>query len=135
MSLSVAQKRLLRALMKNRSREELKALFALIRCNGDRALFAAMAPTRKKSRRRADPRLDALKRALKRLMAPSAEKAGMLVEHMAATHRRKLAFEVKGLADAARRLRAADFTDAQIQAGAESLIAHLAKLHGRETVV
>jgi hypothetical protein len=58
-----------------------------------------------------------------------------LCEHIARKHRRKLDIEPKGLADAARQLRA-KFSDDQIRTGAQSLVAHLAKLYGdRETVV
>lgn len=135
MSLDAAQKQLLRAVALKRSRAQLTALFATIRANDDRALFAALAPAKKKSRRQGDPLVRALEQTLKPVLAPAPEKAEMLVEHLAKKHRRPLAFEAKGLADAARRLRAAKFTDAQIRAGAQSLVAHLAKLHGRETVV
>ncbi len=134
MSLDVAQKRILRAVARKRSRAELKALFAAIRSNDDRTLFAALAPA-KKAKRAGDPLIRSLEQSLQRVLAPSAEKAEMLVEHLAKKHRRKISFEAKGLADAARRLRAAKFSDAQIRAGAERLVAHLAKLHGRETVV
>jgi hypothetical protein len=67
-------------------------------------------------------------------MGPAREKADLLVEHLARKHRRKLAFEPRGLADAARQLRTR-FTDEQIRTGAQSLMAQLAKLYGdRETV-
>jgi hypothetical protein len=76
-----------------------------------------------------------LEATLRPIMGPAAEKAELLVEHLAKKHRRKLAFTPKGLADAARQLRGA-FSDEQIGAGAKSLVTHLAKLYGdRETVV
>ena len=134
MSLDAAQKQLLRAVARKRSRAQLKALFAAIRANDDRALFAALTPA-KKAKRKGDPLIRALELTLKPVLAPAIEKAEMLIEHLAKKHRRKLAFEASGIADAARRLRVAKFSDAQIRAGAESLVAHLAKLHGRETVV
>jgi hypothetical protein len=68
-------------------------------------------------------------------MAPAREKAVLLVKHIARKHRRKLAFEAKGLAEAARQLRVR-FSDAQIEAAARSLLAQLASRHGqRDTVV
>ena len=42
---------LLRAALKNRSRGELKTLFAAIRASDDRALLAALAPPKKKAKR------------------------------------------------------------------------------------
>jgi hypothetical protein len=135
MSLDAAQKQLLRAISRKRPRMELRRLFAAIRAHDDRALFAALATAKKKTRRKADPLVRDLDLALKPVLAPAAEKAEMLVEHLAKTHRRKLAFEAKGLADVARRCRAAKLRDEQILAGAKALVAHLAKLHGRETVV
>lgn len=135
MSLDDAQKRLLRGVARRRTRAQLKALFAAIRSNDERALFAALVQTKDKPKRASDPLVRALEQALKPVLARGAEKAEMLVEHLAQTHRCQLGFQAKGLADAARRLRAAKFSDAQIRAGAESLVAHLSKLHGRETVV
>ncbi|GIK48146.1 MAG: hypothetical protein KJZ75_08495 [Hyphomonadaceae bacterium] len=135
MKLAPAQAKALRALARNRSRAELKALFAAIRQNDDRALLAAIAPAKKAAKRKGDPLVRELEQTLKPLMAPSQEKADLLIEHIAKKHRRKLALRPRGLADAARQLRA-KFTDAQISAGAKSLMAHLAKLYGdRETVV
>jgi hypothetical protein len=135
MSLAPAQKQLMRAALSKRSRTELKRLFTIIRANTDRALFAALSPPKKKAKRAVDPLVRDLELALKPVLASAAEKADMLVEHLAKKHRRKLAFEAKGLADAARRLRAAKLSDEQIRAGAVALVAQLAKLHGRETVV
>ena len=135
MSLPKAQKQILRAALKKRSRLELKTLFATIRGHDDGALLAALAPARKKPKRARDPLLADLALALKPILAPSAEKADMLVEHLAKKHRRKFSFEAKGVADAARRLRAANLTDDEIRAGASALVSLLAKLHGRETVV
>jgi hypothetical protein len=85
--------------------------------------------------RAGDPLLREIEQTLKPLVARSAEKAEMLVEHLEKKHQRTLGFEPKGLADAVRRLRAAGLSDDQVRAGAKSLMAHLAKLHGRETVV
>jgi hypothetical protein len=87
------------------------------------------------SKRLADPLVRDLALTLKPLLAPAAEKADMLVEHLGKTQQLMFAFEPKGLADAVRRLRAAKLSDAQISEGAKSLMAHLAALHGGETVV
>ncbi len=127
----------LRAAARGRSRAEMQSLFATIREHDDRALFAALAPKKKRrAERKGDVLVRDLNRTLKPLMGPAAEKADLLVEHLARKHRRKLAIEPKGLADAARQLRAEKLSDDQIRAGAESLRAQLAKLHGgRETVV
>ena len=135
MSLDAAQKQLLRAISRKRSRAELRRLFAAVRAHDDRVLFAALAPARAKTKRTGDPLVRDLELALKPVLAPAAEKAEMLVEHLAKKHRRNLAFNAKGLAHAARRCRAAKLSDEQILAGAKALVAHLAKLHGRETVV
>ncbi|HVK79657.1 MAG TPA: hypothetical protein VM915_03510 [Verrucomicrobiae bacterium] len=137
MKLDATQAKLLRTAFKGRSRAELKKLFALVRSQEDRALLAAALPTKKAApKRKGDPLVRELEQTLKPIMGPSAEKADMLIEHIAKKHRRKLAIEPKGLADAAKRLRASKFTDEQIRAGAQSLMAHLAKLYGdRETVV
>ena len=135
MSLDAAQKQLLRAVLKKRSRAELKTLFAAIRGNDDRALLGALASPKKKAKRAGDPLLRSVDQVLRPLLAPGAEKAEMLVEHLAKKHRRKLTITVNGLASAIRTLRAANLTDAQILAGANSLMAALAKLHGREAVV
>ncbi|HYD87536.1 MAG TPA: hypothetical protein VEA80_08690 [Vitreimonas sp.] len=131
------QSNALRALARNRSRAELKALFALIRRTDDRALLAAAAPAKKLTakRRKSDPLVRELEQTLKPIMGPAREKADLLIEHIAKKHRRKLSYQPKGLADAARQLRT-KFSDQQIRAGAESLMTHLAKLYGdRETVV
>jgi hypothetical protein len=126
---------MLRARLRKASRQELKALFALVRAHDDRALLAAVAPAKKKAAKRGDPLARDLEKALKPILAPAAEKAELLVEHMAKKHRRKLALAPRGLAEAARQLRA-NFSDEQIRAGAQSLVAQLAKLYGqRETVV
>jgi hypothetical protein len=137
MTVSPAQTKALRTLAKGRSRPELRKLFALIRASSDRELLALTPSTKKKKpKRRGDPLVSELQQALKPLLAPAAEKADMLVEHLAKKHRRKLAVAPKGLADAAKQLRAKKFTDDQIRAGAKSLVANLAKLYGdRETVV
>ena len=135
MSLDAAQRQLLRMVLKKRARAELKALFAAIRTHDDRTLLEALRTPKKKAKRRGDPLVAMLEATLKPVLAPAAEKAQMLVEHLAKKHRRKFAFEPKGLADAVRRLRLAKFSDAQIRAGGESLVAQLIRLHGRESVV
>ncbi len=128
------QSKALRAVIRKRPAAELKAAFALIRAQSDRVLLAAIAPPKKRSKSR-DPLLRELEHTLKPVIAPAQEKADMLVEHLAKKHRRKLDIAPKGMADAARLLRAR-FTDAQISAGAKSLMTQLAKLYGdRETVV
>lgn len=135
MKVDAAQTKLLRAALRGRSRVEMKRLFALVRAHDDRALLAAIAPAKKRAKRRADPLVRDLEQTLKPILGPSAEKADMLVEHLAKKHRRKLALAPKGLADAARQLRGR-FSDDQIRAGAKGLVTHLAKLYGdRETVV
>jgi|CXWL01.1.fsa_nt_gi hypothetical protein len=132
MSLGPAERKALKALCGKRGKPELKRLFALIRANSDRALLAGIAPARKRPVKSAPSLAD----AMRPLLAPASEKAELLVEHLAKKHRRKLDFAPKGLADAAKRLRAAGLSQAQIDAGAVSLLKELAKLHGtRETVV
>lgn len=138
MKLKADQAKRLRAALRKQTRAELKALFALVRANDDRTLLAAALPAKKKAKKpTGDPLVRDLTATLKPLMAPAQEKADLLVEHLAKKHRRKLAAAPapKGLADAARQLRR-KFSDAEISAGAKSLLAHLAKLYGdRETVV
>lgn len=136
MKLSPEQAKALRASLRGRSRAELKRLFALVRAHDDRTLLAAaLSPKKKPAKKRGDPLVRELETTLKPIMGPAQEKADMLIEHIAKKHRRKLAMAPKGLADAARQLRA-KFTDDQIRAGAQSLMTHLAKLYGdRETVV
>jgi hypothetical protein len=82
-----------------------------------------------------DPLVREVQQTLKPLLDPAAEKAAMLVEHLSKAHGRALVAEPKGLAGAIRQLRAAKFSDVQISEGAKALMADLAKLHGRETVV
>jgi cell division septum initiation protein DivIVA len=129
--------KLLRQTLRGRSRVELKRLFAAIRANEDPALLAALAPAKKRAaKRNADPLVRELEQTLKPILGPASEKADLLVEHLAKKHRRKLTIQAKGLADAARQLRAKNLTDDHIRAGAKSLIVHLAKLYGgSETVV
>ncbi|GAM99247.1 hypothetical protein U91I_02892 [alpha proteobacterium U9-1i] len=134
MSLDAAQRKALKALCGKRGKPELKRLFALIRAHNDRSLFAALAPARNPKSAR-DTLAGELARTLSPLVAPAAEKAELLVEHLARKHRRKLKLAPKGLAHATRALRT-HFTDAQIRTGAESLMKDLAKLYdARETVV
>lgn len=137
MKLSEDTAKLLRAACRGRSRAELKRLFAAIRAHQDRVLLAAVTPARKRTaKRKGDPLVRDLEQTLKPILGPAAEKADLLVEHLAKKHRRKLALTPKGLADAARQLRAKNVSDDQIRAGAKSLVAHLAKLYGgQETVV
>ncbi|MBY0566973.1 MAG: hypothetical protein K2P70_06660 [Hyphomonadaceae bacterium] len=136
MKLTAEQTKALKTLAKGRKPAELKKLFAAIRKIEDRALLAAIAPAKKKAaKRKADPLVRELEQTLKPIMGPAAEKADMLVEHIAKKHKRKLGIAPKGIADAAKQLRA-KFSDDQIRAGAQSLMSHLAKLYGdRETVV
>ena len=136
MKLTAEQTKALKTLAKGRKPAELKKLFAAIRKIEDRALLAAIAPAKKKAaKRKADPLVRELEQTLKPIMGPAAEKADMLVEHIAKKHKRKLGIAPKGIADAAKQLRA-KFSDEQIRAGAQSLMSHLAKLYGdRETVV
>lgn len=136
MTLTAEHVKALKALARGRSRPALKKVFAAVRAHDDKALFAAIAPAPKKAaKRKGDPLVRDLEQTLKPILGPAAEKADMLVEHIAKKHKRKLAFAPKGLADAAKQLRD-QFTDDQIRAGAKSLVAHLAKLYGeRETVV
>jgi hypothetical protein len=130
-----AQAELLRAALRGRSRTELKRIFATIRASSDQTLFAAIAPPKKRAKKRGDPLTRDLERTLKPILGPSAEKADLLVEHLAKKHRRKLRIQPKGLADAARQLRK-KFSDDQIRAGAKSLVGQLEELYGdRETVV
>ena len=92
-------------------------------------------PKKKATKPRGDPLAREVEQTLKPILGPAAEKAEMLIEHIAKKHRRKLALAPKGLADAARQLRGS-FSDQQIRAGAKSLVTHLAQLYGdRETVV
>ena len=126
---------LLRRIAKGRSKSELKALFKLIRAKSDAALLAGVKPPAKALKRKGDPLVLDLTKLFQPMIGSSAEKADMLVEHMAKTHKKKLAFEPTGLADAARRLRT-HFSDAQIRAGARALVEELAALYSkRETVV
>ena len=136
MKLTAEQTKALKALAKGRKPAELKKLFAAIRKIEDRALLAAINPAKKRAaKRKGDPLVRELEQTLKPIMGPAAEKADMLVEHIAKKHKRKLGIAPKGIADAAKQLRG-KFTDEQIRAGAQSLMSHLAKLYGdRETVV
>jgi len=133
--LSAGQAKLLRAALRKRPKPELKRAFALIRAHDDRVLLAAIAPAKKRAaRRKGDPLVRELEQTLKPIMGPSQEKADLLIEHIARKHRRKLGFAPKGLAEAARQLRT-KFSDAQISAGARSLVSQLAKLYGDQESV
>ena len=137
MKLSEDTAKMLRQALRGRSRAELKRLFTAIRAHEDRTLLAALAPAKKRvAKRKGDPLVRDLEQTLKPILGPASEKADLLVEHLAKKHRRKLAITPKGLADAARQLRAKNLSDDQIRAGAKGLVAHLAKLYGgQETVV
>jgi hypothetical protein len=121
--------KLLRAALGRRSRPELRRLFALVRAHPDRALLTIALPAKKKPKPKGDPLVRELEQTLRPILGPSHEKADLLIEHIAKKHRRKLAFQPKGLADATRQLRT-KFSDDQIAAGAKSLVANLAKLYG-----
>lgn len=137
MKLSAETAKLLRTALKGRSRPELKRLFAAVRAHDDRVLLAALTPPKKRAvKRKVDPLVRDLEQTLKPILGPAAEKADLLVEHLAKKHRRKLALAPKGLADAARQLRAKKLSDDQIRAGAKALLAQLSELYGgKETVV
>ena len=133
---TAADAKLLRAVLRGRSRPEIKRLFALVRTNSDKALMTAISPAKKSPARKGDPLVRDVNQILKPIMGPAAEKSDLLIEHMAKHHRRKLGAAPKGLAEAVRGLRAKKFSDDQIRAGATGLVAHLAALYGdRETVV
>jgi len=134
MKLSPEQAKTLRAALRKRPPRELKAAFALIRAESDRTLLTAIAPAKKRAKPAGDPLVRALEKTLKPIIAPAQEKADLLVEHIAKKHRKKLSIAPKGLTDAVRQLRG-KFSDAQIQSGAQSLMAQLRDLYGeRESV-
>src|SRR5262249_14168660 len=129
------QKTALRRLARGRSPAELKALFALARAHTDAELLRALKPPRAKRARTADPLAKDLQSRLRPILGPAAEKAELLVEHLAAKHKKRLEFQPSGLADAVRRLRPY-LSDAQIRAGAQTLLEELDRLYSqRETVV
>ncbi|MBX9747760.1 MAG: hypothetical protein K2X34_12710, partial [Hyphomonadaceae bacterium] len=100
MTLTAEHVKALKALARGRSRPALKKVFAAVRAHDDKALFAAIAPAQKKAaKRKGDPLVRDLEQTLKPILGPAAEKADMLVEHIAKKHQRKLAFAPKGLAD------------------------------------
>ncbi|MEJ0060964.1 MAG: hypothetical protein WDM79_15900 [Terricaulis sp.] len=131
-----AQKAILRAMARGRSKAELTEMFALIRARSDRTLLAALKTPKKRAAKKAgDPVVKEVDLALRKILGPSAEKAELLVEHMARKHRVALSVAPKGVADGVRRLRP-HFSDAQIRAGAKSLLAEIAGRYSkRETVV
>ena len=131
MSLQPADAKLLRSALGRRSRNEVKRVFKLARDHNDKTLLAAALPPPKKKalKPKGDPLVRELEQTLKPIMGPSQEKADLLIEHIAKKYKRKLAYEPKGLADAARQLRT-KFSDDQISAGARSLVTQLAKLYG-----
>lgn len=130
------EKKALKALCGKRGKPELRRLFKLVRAHDDRALFAAIAtPTKPAAKKIGDPLIRELEQSLRPILGPASEKADLLVEHLAKKYRRKLAFEPKGIADAVRRLRPV-LSDAQIRAGAKTLMTEMAELYSaRETVV
>jgi hypothetical protein len=92
--------------------------------------------TKPKAAKRGDRLTHEIETLLRPIMGRSAEKADLLVEHMAKTHDRDVDYTPRGLTDAVRRLRAAKFSEAQIRAGAKGLLAELGALYSkRETVV
>lgn len=130
-----ADAELLRKFCRGRKPAEVKAVFALVRASTDRKLLAALKPPKKKPVRRGDPLVKDVEHAFRPLMATSAEKADLLVEHMLKAHKKRIDLEAKGLADAVKRLRR-HFNDDQIRAGAENQVRKLSALYGkRETVV
>lgn len=130
MSLAPTDARLLRTALGKRERSELRRIFKLARAHPDRVLLAAAIPElRKPARPKGDPLVRELEQTLKPIIGPAREKADLLVEHIGKKYRRKLAYQPKGLADAARQLRS-KFSDDQISAGAKSLIVQLSKLYG-----
>lgn len=129
MSLRPTDTKLLRTALGRRTRLEAKRVFALARAHPDRTLLAAALPAKKKPKPKGDPLVRELEQTLKPIMGPSQEKADLLIEHIAKKYKRKLAYQPKGLADAARQLRT-KFSDDQISAGAKSLVTHLSKLYG-----
>jgi hypothetical protein len=89
-----------------------------------------------KAAKRGDPLAREIEATLRPIMGTSAEKADLLVEHLAQVQGQKLDFVPRGIADATRRLRAAKLSDAKIRAGAKALVAELSALYcKRETVV
>lgn len=128
---------LLRTALRGRSRAELTRLFGAVRAHEDRTLLLAIAPAKKRTaKRKGDPLVREIEQTLKPVLGPAAEKADLLVGHLARKHRRKFALSPKGLADAVRQLRAKNLSDDQIRDGAKGLVTHLAKLYGgQETVV
>lgn len=134
--MKAADKKTLQALARGKTPAELKALFKLIRAHDDRALLAALKKPKAKSAPKGDPLAREIETMLRPILGPSAEKAELLVEHLSRKLGRDLAIEPKGVADAVRRLRAAKVRDAQIRAGAKTLLQEMAALYSpRETVV
>jgi len=130
MTLKPADAKLLRTALGRRSPAEVRRIFKLARGNTDKILLAAALPKPKKAAKpKGDPLVRELEQTLKPILGPAQEKADLLIEHIAKKHKRKLAYQPKGLADATRQLRT-KFSDDQISAGAKSLVTHLAKLYG-----
>lgn len=130
MTLKPADAKLLRAALGRRSRADVRRVFKLARTHTDKTLLAAALPAPKKvAKPKGDPLVRELEQTLKPILGPSQEKADLLIEHIAKKYKRKLTYQPKGLADAARQLRA-KFSDDQISAGAKSLVTHLSKLYG-----
>lgn len=130
MTLKPADAKLLRSALGRRTRTEARRIFKLARDHADKTLLAAALPAPKKTAKpKGDPLVRELEQTLKPIMGPSQEKADLLIEHIAKKYKRKLAYEPRGLADAARQLRT-KFSDDQISAGARSLVTHLSKLYG-----
>ena len=130
MTLKPIDAKLLRTALGRRSRADIRRVFKLARDHSDKTLLAATLPVQKKATKpKGDPLVRELEQTLKPIIGPAQEKADLLIEHIAKKYKRKLAYEPKGLADAARQLRT-KFSDDQISAGAKSLVTHLNKLYG-----
>jgi hypothetical protein len=115
------------------SERELRALIAYVRTRTVEKLIAQAAPKAKpKPAKRAPPRdglVAEVTALLKPILAPGAEKAELLLAYMGMPDAR-----AAGIAAAVRTLRIR-FSDPEIKAGAEVLIAGLAKMRSmRETV-
>lgn len=81
------------------------------------------------AKRRRDPLVRDLERTLKPLLAPAAEKAELLTDHMSRRNPSLSTAQPKGLADAARRLRK-HYSDDQIRDAAVNLVDELEREYG-----
>jgi hypothetical protein len=128
--------RLMAQLAHTYTRKELAALFALVRAYDDAELLGAVEPTKSPPKSAQDTLLQDVRTILHPILARSAEKADLLIEHMTTAEGASPAHPIpKGIAHALRTLRKS-FSDEEIRAGARGLIAKLARSHSsRETVV